>query len=67
MWLGSLKAIQLCGKERHVVPARMQSSRQDVALLDCLPLDRLTPVAGLQDVGHAAVNTGSGALKLRSF
>jgi len=25
------------------------------------------PVAGLQDVGHAAVATGSGVLKLRSF
>ena len=29
--------------------------------------NRLMPVAGLQDVGHAAVATGSGALKLRSF
>jgi len=28
---------------------------------------RLLPVAGLHDVGHAAVATGSGVLKLRSF
>jgi len=28
---------------------------------------RLMPAAGLQDVGHAAVATGSGVLKLRSF
>ena len=28
---------------------------------------RLMPVAGLQDVGHAAVATGRGELRLRSF
>ena len=28
---------------------------------------RLMPVAGLQDVGHAAVATGCGELRLRSF
>jgi len=68
--LGSMKsnpAMWQRPPRRTCKDAGMQSLRQEVALLDCLPLDRLMPVAGLQDVGHAAVATGSGALKLRSF
>ncbi len=61
------QAIRQRAPLRTCKDAGMQSLRQDVAILDCLPLDRLMPVGGLQDVGRAAITTGSGALRLRSF
>jgi len=45
----------------------MQLVPQEVAYLSCVPLEGAFRFSGLQDVGHAAVATGSGVLKLRSF